>query len=369
MSRSILRTAARAVAATLPAMVVVAIATPALAHHAGGIGNALGAGPIITDPASTLDEGHSVAAVTLDYQSLGGLSTQTLLSATAAMPPGSPESNNVHDLRTIQAYAISYAYGVTNDFTVAVRLPYVRRTGIREAVEQDNGDLEVEDFGTADGIGDLTLFGQYRFFHQDKTELAVLFGLKTPTGRTNDLTQQGQVFDAEFQPGSGSEDPLLGLAWTHHEGSWSFDSNVLYTLSTEGTQNTVLGDRFQYNFAVSNRLASLGSGEHPMFHGATSHEEGDEGHHEHGHEIAGPALDLVLELNGEWHAEQVTNGISDPNSGGTTIFLSPGLRLSQDKWSSFVSVGIPVVDDLNGVQSEPDWRVLAGATWLFEPMQ
>ena len=52
---------------------------------------------------------------------------------------------------------------------------------------------------------------------------------------------------------------------------------------------------------------SLGPGEHPMFHGATSHEEGDQGHHEHGHESTGPALDLVLELNGEWHAEQVTN--------------------------------------------------------------
>ena len=108
---------------------------PAYAHHAGGVGNALGAGPIITDPASTLDEGHSVAAITLDFQSLGGLGTQTLLSATAAMPPGSPESNNVHDLRTIQAYAIFYAYGVTNDLTVAVRVPYVRRTGIREAAE------------------------------------------------------------------------------------------------------------------------------------------------------------------------------------------------------------------------------------------
>ena len=120
---------------------------------------------------STLDEGHSVAAVTLDYQSLGGLSTQTLLSATAAMPPSSPESNDVHDLRTIQAYAISYAYGVTNDFTVAVRLPYVRRNWHWRSHQQDNGDLEVENFGTADGIGDLTLFGQYRFFRQNKTEI------------------------------------------------------------------------------------------------------------------------------------------------------------------------------------------------------
>jgi hypothetical protein len=342
---------------------------PASAHHAGGVGNALGAGPIVTISADTLDKDHSVAAVTLNYQSLDGLSTDTLLSATAAMPPGSPESNNVHDLRSIQAYAISYAYGVTNDFTVAVTLPYVCRTGIREAEEDEaTGELEVENFGPADGIGDLTLFGQYRFFNQRHTELAALFGLVTPTGRTNAHTAEGGLFDAEFQPGTGAWDPLLGLAWTHHEGKWSYDVNVLYTLATTGTQNTDLGDRFQYNFAVSYRLMSLGSGEHPMFHGAERHEEGDDGHHhEHGHETSRPSLDLVLELNGEWHAEQVTNGISDPNSGGNTIFISPGLRLSQDKWSGFVSVGIPVVDDLNGIQSEPDVRVIAGATWLFEP--
>src|ERR1700693_3328590 len=76
---------------------------PAEAHHAGGVGNALGAGPIVTISASTLEEGHSVGAVTFDYQSLGGLSDETLINATANMPPGSPESNNVHDLRTIQA--------------------------------------------------------------------------------------------------------------------------------------------------------------------------------------------------------------------------------------------------------------------------
>ncbi|HUJ36396.1 MAG TPA: hypothetical protein VLW88_01820 [Hyphomicrobium sp.] len=368
MSQSILRAAARAAAAPLAILLVSALASaPASAHHAGGVGNALGAGPIVTISASTLEAGHSVGAVTLDYQSLSGLSDETLINATASMPPGSPESNNVHDLRTIQAYAISHAYGVSNDFMVALRLPYVRRIGIRESEEQMPGDFEVEDFGPADGIGDLTLFGQYRFFHQDKTELAALFGLKTPTGRTDVHTRQGDLFDAEFQPGSGSWDPLLGLAWSHHFAAWSFDSNVLYTLATEGTQNTDLGDRFQYNFAVSYRLSSLAAGAQPMFHGATPHEEGDDGHaHHHHEESTGPFLDLVLELNGEWHAEQVTNGISDPNSGGSTIFISPGLRLSQDNWSSFVSVGVPVFDDLNGIQSAPDWRITAGASLAFE---
>mgnify|MGYP003501039341 CR=1 FL=1 len=32
-------------------------------------------------------------------------------------------------------------------------------------------------------------------------------------------------------------------------------------------------------------------------------------------------LDLVLELNGEWHDKQRIAGIADPNSGGTTVYL------------------------------------------------
>jgi hypothetical protein len=38
----------------------------------------------------------------------------------------------------------------------------------------------------------------------------------------------------------------------------------------------------------------------------------------------GPALDLVLELNGEWHDHQRIAGVNDPNSGGNVVFLSPG---------------------------------------------
>ena len=209
---------------------------PASAHHAGGVGNAQSAGPVVTISATTVEQGHGVAVVTLDYQSLSGLSDETLITATANMPPGTPEANDVHDLRSVQTYALLYAYGVTNDLTLALRLPFVRRTGIREAHEDAPGEFEVEDLGSADGVGDLLLFGQYRFLRQAGNELAFLFGVKTPTGKTDDLTSEGELFDAEFQPGSGSWDGLAGLAWTRQVGAWSFDSNVLYTVATEGTQ-------------------------------------------------------------------------------------------------------------------------------------
>jgi hypothetical protein len=350
------------VAAVSGAAVTVLLATSvAEAHHAGGIGIAEGSGPINTISASTLEQGQSVVGISIDYTSYDNLSDATLIGATA----GGIE--DVHGLGTIESYALSFAYGVTNDFMLAVRLPYVRRTGIRAA--EDNGvDIEVEDHGSPSGLGDLSVLGQYRFLNDkaSRTEAALLLGVKAPTGET-DVHHDGELLDAEFQPGSGAWDALFGAALTKRLGPWSFDANILYTLVTEGMQETDLGDLFLYNFAVSYRLTSL-NGATPMFHGAHAHEAGDDGHaHVHGHdeEVHGPALDLVLELNGEWHGKQDSAGITDENSGGSTVYVSPGLRLSIDQWSGFVSVGIPVVKDLNGIQAEPDWRVSTGASLAF----
>jgi hypothetical protein len=91
----------------------------ASAHHAGGAGNALSAGPIVTISATTIEQGHGIAVVSVDYQSLRGLSDNTLIEATANQPPGTPEENHVHDLRSGQAYALLYAYGVTEDLSLS----------------------------------------------------------------------------------------------------------------------------------------------------------------------------------------------------------------------------------------------------------
>ena len=51
----------------------------------------------------------------------------------------------------------------------------------------------------------------------------------------------------------------------------------------------------------------------------------------------------------------------------TRYFISPGLRLTIENWSSYVLVGIPVVNDYNGIQATPTWRVLAGVSAVFGP--
>jgi hypothetical protein len=100
----------------------------------------------------------------------------------------------------------------------------------------------------------------------------------------------------------------------------------------------------------------------PMYHGGP---KAKHSHHEELPPPRGPTLDLVLELNGEWHDHQRIGGVSDPNSGGNVVYLSPGFRVSMDKWSGFFSFGVPIVNDMYGVQAEPDWRILSGVTVNF----
>ena len=328
--------------------------TSASAHHPGGAGNVGGAGPINTISATTLDQGQSVAGLVIDYTSLKTLTDARLTAETAAGLDG------VHGLRSVRSYALSAAYGVTSDLTLGVRLPTVRRTGIRSAEDDGTGAIEVLDHGNATGLGDLTILGQYRFLNvrANRFEAALLAGLTAPSGATGRHSRQGELLDAEFQPGSGSWNGLLGLALTKRAGQWSFDTNVIYVRAGDGTQNTNLGDQVLANAAVSYRLTGFGANpQSPMYHGAVPHS--------HVETKTGPNLDLVLELNGEWHGKQQAAGISDENSGGTTVYLAPGVRVSQDKWSAFVSVGVPVVKETNGIQPEPEWRVRSGIGVAF----
>jgi len=99
----------------------------------------------------------------------------------------------------------------------------------------------------------------------------------------------------------------------------------------------------------------------PMHHG------GPKGQHDHEEAPPprGPALDLVLELNGDWHERQRIGGVTDANTGGNVVHLSPGFRLSMDRWSGFFSFGVPIVNNMNGFQAEPDWRILSGVSVNF----
>src|SRR6185312_2899750 len=202
------------------------LAAPAEAHHPGGGGNTGSGGPINTISADTLSEGLIAASIRYEFIRLGQLSDADLLAAAS-------NGTHAHSIRSIDAISISAAYGITNDFTVAVRAGGVRRSGISEPGEDmlsgghmgmmNAGDMSslmspdgINRRGNSAGFGDVTMLGQYRFHNnaQTGTSAAVLFGFKAPTGSTSQRDAFGNLFEAEFQPGSGSWDGLLGAAFS-----------------------------------------------------------------------------------------------------------------------------------------------------------
>jgi hypothetical protein len=226
-------------------------------------------------------------------------------------------------------------------------------------------------------LHDVTVLGQYRFLNNAATgtQAAMLFGLKVPTGRTGLVDPFGELFEAEFQPGSGSWDGLFGVAFSQQlNPAWSLHANVLGIVNGTGTQDSNLGNRVLYNAALAYRVFGETAGdahEHDPHaahaHASHSHEPmvAKAKHNETSHTHV--ALDALLELNGEWHDKQRTAGIIDPNSGGNTIFISPGLGLTADNWSSYVLIGIPLVSNYNGVQPTPEWRTLVGVSAVSGP--
>ena len=346
-------------------LLVLASAVPTFAHHPGGAGNTGGAGPINTISAITLEQGQSTVAFLFEYTVLN-----TIPDATLASYAG--KGRSVHSLAAIGSPSAGMAYGVTNDLTVSARLPYVARSNIGEGVLDDaTGAASAVRRGDASGIGDASALAQYRFVNNRETgtQWALLAGVKAPTGRTGLKDRNGEVFEAEFSPGSGSWDWSAGLAASQRFGRAALHANVLYTWvgrsAWDGIDATTLGNRFQYNLAATYRLTGAIDGAPG---GSYTHTHADGTKHTHDEAPAapaGPALDVMLELNGEIHERERVAGLADPNSGGHTLHLAPGIRYSMDKWSAFASVGVPVVNDQNGTQAEPRVRVVTGVVVAF----
>ncbi len=313
------------------------------------------AGPITTVSATTLASGQLAVGVRGEAIVPDRFEDNELVGFAASGQEG------VHSLDRLTSGSFGAAYGITNDLTVSLRLPYIWRNGIRES-EIEDGEAEAHLHGNSRGLGDLTAMAQYRPITKAAhgIDVGLLVGLKMPTGETKDRDKDGVRFEAEFQPGSGSWDPMAGLAATKHLGPVALDANVLYLLVNEGSQSTDLGDSFTYNVALSYRVFGSRPEEHD--HAA---EDADRAH-EHPSDQGQMALDLILELNGEWRQKVETNGVSDPHSGGNLVFLSPGVRLvAPQGWSAFVSVGVPVIENLNGIQTDTDFRVVAGLGVAF----
>jgi len=265
---------------------------------------------------------------------------------------GTEEKTNPGAKEEYWTTEITGFYGITEDLMFLGVVPYKKTKLDGHLHVHSDGDIEVhKDMkGEETGIGDIAALGRYTFSKthtiDTTTSVAGIAGVKFPTGKTNGRTDDGMEYlDSHLQLGTGSTDFILGLSMSHAVQRLSLSANLLGVIPTEGKAGDTkhqFGNTLNYDITAKYRV-------HPAVSAPLSTQ-----------------LFFSLGLNGELREREKVAGAEDVNSGGHTIYLTPGVQVvAAPQWVFELSYQHPVYHNLYGTQLAEDYKVNGAVTYLF----
>ncbi len=239
---------------------------------------------------------------------------------------------------TVWAAPTVFVYGANEKLALFGIVPYLDK---RLSLNTTGGRRTRGDAG----LGDLSFLARYTVGQWDRPQetlrLAPFVGIEVPSGKDDTKDSLGRL-PQPLQLGSGSWDPIVGTIFTWQKLAWEFDASASYKRNT-AANNFEIGDVTRLDLSFQYRLSpfSLPGGGVPAF------------------------LYAVLESNVLQQAKNRAAGVDDPNSGGTSWFLAPGLQYVTRRWILETAVQLPVAQDLNGNALENDLIVTSGFRVIF----
>ena len=261
--------------------------------------------------------------------------TQLLMDGDEVNDPDAPKV-------FVKSVPAAVVYGANPKLSLIAVIPTVSRTS-----EKTDEGRRLSDTDT--GIGDITVFGKYRFYKKDaflrSRQFALQLGVKLPTGADDLNDSQGNRFPAPLQLGSGSVDYRLVLTFTEAHNRWQFFGDAGYMLRTEAN-DFKFGNVLNYDATAKFRV-------YPA---------------RYGNKFPAHDLFVFLEVNGAAVQKAESSGSKVDNSGGHEIFLAPGFQffLLQNLIIE-AGVQVPVLQNLNGTQLGTDFSFRSGFRWIFLP--
>jgi hypothetical protein len=300
----------------------------ARANHGPGTSG----GGSATVSGETLRQGRFELSLRLDYTNFADISRDE--AERLAL-----RSDEFDTLQESYLTTVGVAYGVTDDFQISTQIGYYAANDFIDA-EVEDGEAESA-IADPEGLTDLWLNAKYRVMRGRPGNLSLVAGIKLPTGKDDEELDNGERLEPSSQPGTGAVDYQAGIAYSRFITSRvTVDASSVYTLRTEDDDHFEVGDRFDAGVAVAYRLTeSIQSF---------------------------PNFGLFGETTLVWLESDEEDGEENPNSGGWTVYLTPGVRVRfNDNVALTVAPSIPVYQDLNGEQVEADFKLAAGLAFTF----
>jgi hypothetical protein len=236
---------------------------------------------------------------------------------------------------------VDYSNG--NTWGVSLSLPYINRAHSTLGVDSDGTTFDPANgayTSSAAGLGDVRVIGRY-FGFSERQNFGLQFGLKLPTGKKNQLANDGSgtAVDPGLQLGTGTTDLILG--------AYYFDR-----LSDDWGYFT------QGNFQAALNHSTMDAG---------SYKPGNNLNVSIGARYTGfRAFTPTVQLNARYAKRDSGDAADTFATGGKLVYLTLGAIVpATDKIAPYVNVQVPVYQNVNGIQLTPKYIASVGVRVAF----
>ena len=242
-------------------------------------------------------------------------------------------------------------HNITEDIILLTVIPLKKTKTNGHFHAHGDGSLgfHPEDKGGASGLGDIIVMGRYTFLRthtmDTTTMIAGIAGIRFPTGKTDSRADNGEFLDSHLQLGTGSTDYILGFSVNHVVDRFSIATNLLDIIPTEGQFGDTrhkFGNILNYDVTTRYRLFP---------------------------DVSGPSttqLYFSLGVNGELRQKEKEKGVEVRDSGGHTVYITPGVQLmAASHWMFEFTYQHAVYHNIYGAQLAEDYRANGAVTYLF----
>lgn len=228
----------------------------------------------------------------------------------------------------VDAVLLTVPHAVTPTTIVIAGISYLHQTFEQSGASRTNR-----------GVGDAVVMVRQTVLAADfikgNRRMVLFAGATLPTGETQ--SDSGPL-PVPLRLGLGTVNLLGRAVYSHVNNRFGVHGAVGYTAATASRFGVRIGDRLGYDLAFGYRLFPAA---YRTLHEVT---------------MAG-----YLELNGTVEQPSTQSGNPLPNTGGHTLYFSPGLQLIPvPNWALDGSFQLPIVRQLRGTRLGPSWSLAVG---------
>ena len=227
--------------------------------------------------------------------------------------------------------SFSLAYGITSDLQIGASIGWYNGVNFIDA-ESENGIESESGKANPSGLTDLNLNAKLRILRGQPGNLSLYGGVIAPTGNNDVRLDNGELLEPSSQPGTGAWNFQIGFGYSRFLTSHiTIDASSVYTFRTRDDGFKV-GDRWDNGVALAYRLTDSIQ----QF----------------------PNYSVFLEATDIWIGQDDEEHNKNPNSGGNSIYLTPGFRVRFDPHAALtIAPAFPVVQNLMGDQIEAQFKL------------